>query len=106
MIKNKYKKIFLLVAFSACSHLYAQFFTGNPNDTNYFQIVNSYLQNYPGHGEDTSEAIEFTQFRRWQRFWAPRLGSVGSFKIAGQARSNYISNYNPAYRTSSFIASN
>lgn len=105
-MKTKNHKIILLllpsVIFSGLNAQSFQRFSANaPSDTNFFQITNHFYENYPGYGEDTSEAGNFTQFKRWENFWAPRVGATGSFKIAAQATQNYVDNYNPGDKISS-----
>ena len=55
-----HKIVLLFFEIVACNYLCAQsfrqFYAGNTNDTNFFQIASNFYQNYPGYGEDTSES--------------------------------------------------
>jgi hypothetical protein len=108
-MKKKYIRFFLLVAFSTCGNLYAQFniFTESPADTNYYDIVNHFLYNYSGTNPDPDGDNELNHFRDWQTFWQPRLAPSGSFNVAAAAKRNNINNSNnPNARTSSLVTSN
>lgn len=81
----------LVVALSAISfiELNAQFYDQTRNDTNFYEIRDSFYQGFTGNG-DTSESGPFNQFRRWEQFWGPRVAPSGSFIIAHQAIANYV----------------
>lgn len=109
MKPNKYNSILLFVIVMMPIGLNAQSlmqFSASQSDTNFFQIASKFYQTYPGYGEDRSESSSFTQFQRWADFWAPRLGSTGSFKIAAEAKQNYVNTSNAADRLSSVTSSN
>lgn len=46
------------------------------------EIQQAFYRDYQGEAHDTTEGGNFNQFRRWERFWGPRLTAHNSFKTA------------------------
>jgi hypothetical protein len=92
-----------LLVLGAASTANAQFYR---YVTNYYQMRQAFLEGYPNTDQDTTsvaapsdvEGTEFTQFRRWDNLWGPRLWPHGRFSIARDAIQRYLSEVTPSSR--------
>ena len=62
-------------------------------NNNFKQIQQAFYNNYAGFGEDTAEAGNFRQFKRWELFWGPRLMPHNNFDTAFSHYRSFIKNF-------------
>ena len=70
------------------------------------QTQQSFYQNFQGQAADISESGDFNQFKRWERFWGPRLMPHNSFDAIIKKQQQYLATYDPKNRLSEKVKSN
>jgi hypothetical protein len=58
------------------------------------QAQQIFYQNYIGSGEDSAEAGNFRQFKRWESNWGPRLTGSNNFDTAFGCYNFFVHNFN------------
>lgn len=108
---NKRKKYLLHFAFLlSFSSVHAQFDIYNLPDTNFWDIRDSFYADSSNFSDSLNESGILSNFKRWEQFWLPRIGTTGSFSRVADAVKNYanaynsnVSSRNSSSQTSSFI---
>jgi hypothetical protein len=70
------------------------------------EIQQSYYENFNGDAGKYDEGSEFNQFRRWEKFWGPRLTGNYDFSKAVNQQRKYIQTYSSEKRSSPNLESN
>ncbi len=77
------------------------------NHQNSFKATQqSYFKNFNGDAGKYDEGSEFNQFRRWEKFWGPRLTGNYDFSKAVHQQRKYIQTYSSEKRSSLNLESN
>lgn len=95
-MKNfKVKSLGLLVFFfSSINTLKAQFEFNSSVDTNFFEVSSRFYSNPANLEDSTDEGGLYSQFKKWQQFWAYRVGPTGNFNRVWSALRTYADNFN------------
>jgi len=99
------KKITLLSMFVVLIFSMSHGQTSRFGINDFDSIQNAFYQNYTGSGEDSTEAGNFRQFQRWERFWGPRVMSFNNLDSAYAYYKDYVDDFDPTDQESLLVDS-